>query len=192
MLEIAFEEVGCPFCRLGRRTARRWLWMFLWESVTDPERRAVIRASDGFCPAHWWLLNTVEREGGHSRSGGAIIAEDIISTRSARLRAGNVRQAAGAACPVCQVERRSEDMAVDAAARHLTRPAFRERYAGGDGACLTHTRALLERINDSQIGQLIISRWSERAGTLASSQGEPQRLADLAAHVSRATEPPLR
>lgn len=109
------RKPGCPACHGGHRAAWRYLDALLWEFVNDPEVRARLRASLGFCREHALMLLAVasNRSAG---SGVGILYEDLLRhvregltsafrsrTRSAgrRRRRSSERPVRGR-CPACE------------------------------------------------------------------------------------------
>jgi hypothetical protein len=86
-LKRAFEQSGCPICRLRRRTARRYLHSLLWENVNDPGTRAHLVRALGFCHAHAWQLQQMEKSLWGGGLGTGIIYEDLATRALAGLEA---------------------------------------------------------------------------------------------------------
>ncbi len=72
----AFQQTGCPVCWLVQRDVERSLAHFFYESVNDPDIRARLRKSLGFCRTHAWL--SVNARVGDAL-GIAIIYQDILT-----------------------------------------------------------------------------------------------------------------
>ena len=70
----ACKSEGCPVCRCLEADTRHCLDTLLYERVNDPETRARLHASWGFCNWHGWML----RETPDSAFGSAILGEDLL------------------------------------------------------------------------------------------------------------------
>jgi hypothetical protein len=82
-LLTALSLEGCPVCRVALRTVEGYLTSLSAEGgMTDPQIRARIRDSHGFCAehAHQWL------EGQHVLST-ALIYQDVLTHVAEELRA---------------------------------------------------------------------------------------------------------
>jgi hypothetical protein len=71
------ERVGCPACHGAHRAAWRCIDALLWESVNDPETRARLRATHGFCRTHASMALAIASQQGDSL-GMAILYEDFL------------------------------------------------------------------------------------------------------------------
>ena len=71
------RKPGCPSCHGGHRAAWRYLDSLLWEFVNDPEIRARLRTSIGFCREHSLMLLAVASNQA-AGSGVAILYEDLL------------------------------------------------------------------------------------------------------------------
>jgi hypothetical protein len=86
----ALEESGCPVCRLGLHSVSRYLAGLAYEHVNDPDVRAELRESNGFCSMHArQFLDDV-----HDGIATAIIFQDIVRTFLRRLYRPRARWAA--------------------------------------------------------------------------------------------------
>ena len=72
-------------CRAAAQSGRRYLDSLLFESVTDPDIRARLEASLGFCAFHHRLMLTFPGE----RLGVAIIEQALLKEALQRLRRGS-------------------------------------------------------------------------------------------------------
>lgn len=67
------QRGGCPVCRVATQSARRYLDGFLYEQVNDPEVRAGLVKSRGFCSHHAWMLTQF-----HDTLGVAIVYRHLV------------------------------------------------------------------------------------------------------------------
>lgn len=84
-LKLAFQQPGCPLCRLRSRSAARYIHTLLWENVNDGETRMHIVRGLGFCPTHAWQLQQMEALAWGDGLGTAIIYEDLTTRAIAGL-----------------------------------------------------------------------------------------------------------
>jgi len=60
-LRVAFEEPGCPICRLRAGAERRYVQTLLYEYVNDGETRVGFVRSRGLCSYHAWFVQANEQ-----------------------------------------------------------------------------------------------------------------------------------
>lgn len=60
-LRAAFEQPGCPLCRLTREIERGYIQTLLDEYVNDGPTRLAFGRSQGLCPTHAWLYQGTEQ-----------------------------------------------------------------------------------------------------------------------------------
>jgi hypothetical protein len=158
----ACAQAGCPLCRLATEAVDRYLDAILYEDVNDPEMRAKLSASQGYCHTHAWRLTA---QGG-SALGIAIVYQDLVRQAArrlagARLEPGGLLRRAGtgaavraltpeARCPACahrdEMERLSLTTLVEALAQRDK--AMQAALEGSAGLCLPHLRRALEVTQD--------------------------------------------
>jgi hypothetical protein len=154
----AQAKPGCSICRLVYRATDRYLDSLLYEAVLDPDVRAKLKTSQGFCRAHVAMLR---RKPGRAL-GVALIYRDIIRELTDGLKVepprsllGRVRNLlprrrpspllATGRCPACLIAQRHEDSYLELLLAHLNDPQLYEAYAQGDGLCLAHLLSAQER-----------------------------------------------
>ena len=186
----AYEELkailalgGCPMCRAGAQTGRRYLDALLFESVTDPDIRAKLMASPGFCAEHHRMLLTFPGE----RLGVAIIEQALLKEALQRLRAspgpgrrlsrqGWLRpQAAGTTltgqCPACREESESADRILSVLLQHLNDDLDQPlRLAGG--LCWPHLAHALPRCADAPTQASLMAVHEAVWGQIVADLGE--------------------
>ena len=175
----ACQQSGCPICRCLESDCRRHMDALIYEHVNDPDTRASLRASWGFCNWHTWML--VEVEG--AVTGAAIVYEDLLGTVLRRVRrvsgrtisAGTlarrvygvfVGRRSGIAtryerrltCPICLHSRRGEARYVDAALHGIGDPEFDRAYEKSDGICLPHLLQAVERDRRRRAADDLVAR----------------------------------
>jgi len=162
----AQRQAGCPLCRLVYRATDRYLDSLLYEAVLDPDVRAKLKDSQGFCREHVAMLG---RKLGRAL-GIALIYRDIVrdltlslaaaqsQTKGRRERVGRLmpwhRQVSTrpttARCPACVIAQRHEDSYIALLLAHLEDAELSEAYAQGEGLCLQHLMLAIDRANDQQ------------------------------------------
>lgn len=170
----AQAKPGCPICRMIYQQTDRYLDSLLYEAVLDPDVRAKLKRSRGFCAEHVEMLH---RKPGRAL-GIALIYRDTIRLlaqlgekgryepeTSLRVRflkreqggLGTANQmAAEQACPACEIAKDSERLYVGLLASHLQDDDLYAAYAQGEGLCLPHVLATLEQVADeSSLERLI-------------------------------------
>jgi len=77
-MKLAFQKPGCPICRLRYHAEQKYLFGFLWESVTDGGIRSRWLRSVGLCHDHAWLLQEIESSQWHDGMGTATVYESFL------------------------------------------------------------------------------------------------------------------
>ena len=154
-LLAAFDQPGCPLCRLARASTRLYFDALGYEQVNDIELRAELRAN-GLCQRHAWVF--LEESG--NRLGVAIVYRDLLQHALRGLQASGTGQrglgrrlasflAAGRpaeaerpraahSCLACRVESEAEARYRSTLVEHLGELDVRARLAASDGLCLPH------------------------------------------------------
>lgn len=179
-LKEALQSRGCPICRIGEETARRYLSSILHEFVNDLTFRLKLVDSWGFCRRHAWGFLSLEQ---------ARFQGDGMSTANlAQWQIGRVlellRQAEGLParrqrgrwlrkggdleaflrprlepsreCPACDSQHRSEQYALEVLFEHLREEGEVTRlFRNSSGLCLAHLRAALEA-RDGEAGTPVL------------------------------------
>lgn len=176
----AQSKAGCPICRLVYRVTDRYLDSLLYEAVLDPDVRAKLKDSQGFCREHVAML---ARQPGRAL-GIALIYRDILQDLIVGLEAPERRKrrwgerfrnflpgrrrlptlAAKARCPACDISQRHEDSYIELLLAHLDDAKLYEAYAQGEGLCLNHLLLALARAGNqetlSRLAQPQIERYT--------------------------------
>jgi hypothetical protein len=155
----ACGQAGCPVCRCVAHDSRQHLDTILYEHVTDPDTRRRIRSAGGFCNWHTWMLLDIQG----SRSGAAIIYEDLLGRLADRVRrdgestprrwpwlAQRGRRARSErrrlrACPACVDAAAAERRYLDAMLIGSDDAELHLAYARSDGLCGPHVLLAIER-----------------------------------------------
>ncbi len=149
----ALRRGGCPVCRVGSESARRYLRGFLHEQVNDPGVREELLKSRGFCSHHAWMLTQF-----HDALGVAIVyrhlAQELARDCTAVAEHGRLRNVGrrspglGASvrallrpsrsCPACLVVHQAEETALTALLARLEDDQLRAALSGESALCLPH------------------------------------------------------
>jgi len=168
-LKEALRSRGCPICRIGEETGRRYLSSILHEFVNDLTFRLKLAESWGFCRSHAWGFLSLEQARYHGDGMstanlgqwqvGRVLellrqAEGLPARRQRVRWLGKGRDletslrprlAPTGECPACVSQRRSEEYALGVLLEHLGEEGEVTRlFRGSSGLCLPHLRAALE------------------------------------------------
>jgi hypothetical protein len=149
----AFEQPGCPVCRLTLDSVHHYLFSLTYEYVNDVPTHQAIRAARGFCNEHGWhVIDAFNNTG----LGVAVLYSGLI--RNLLKDMGQVdpdggrrqvRRAAGALeasgeCPACTHQARVEEELLRNLLEHLDQEAFAAAFGQSAGVCLPHLRQALD------------------------------------------------
>ncbi len=165
-LRDALQQDGCPVCRVVYKAGDRFVDGLLYEKVNDPGLRERIRAAQGFCSAHAWML---DRHG--ASLGVAIMSRDVLRHLLEKIETGKWHNIGKASrhwlaarlgrqepacpslitalsphetCPVCAVEQEIESTACNVLLKHLSgENELLSLYRDSEGLCLHHFRHTL-------------------------------------------------
>jgi hypothetical protein len=153
-LSQAFDQPGCPICRLTADSVHHYLEALMYEYVNKPPTHMAVRAARGFCPMHaWHVLEQINA----SALGIAILYEGLV--RNMLKDMGEVtpdsgrRQVAQAtsaikpreACPACTHRDTIENHLLRNLLEHLKQEEFANRFRQSAGLCLPHLRQALDQ-----------------------------------------------
>ncbi len=149
----AFDQPGCPICRLTADSVHGYLDSLVYEYVNKPATHMAVRAARGFCTIHaWHALEHINASG----LGIALLYEGLVRNMlkdMGEIQPGDGRrqltQAANAlkpraACPACEHRDKVEGHLLRNLLEHLDQPAFAEAYERSAGICLPHLRLALD------------------------------------------------
>jgi hypothetical protein len=166
---------GCPICRLVYKAIDRFLDGILYEATLDREVRETLKHSHGFCAEHVEILRN--RPG--RALGIALIYRDVVRrrllealdtarytdepSRLARWLGRGGRNAAlrrrltpDAPCPACAIKHQAASNYLDLLIAHLDDAKLFEAYSQGEGLCLEHFIAALERVDNPEAFRRLI------------------------------------
>jgi len=164
----AQSQAGCPICRLIYKATNRYLDSILWEAVLDPEVRAKLKRSHGFCAEHVEMLsnksgralgialiyrdtiraiaNTAER--GQYTKGASLVSKFLGKGQN---ELGLVKKlSSDEPCPACGIAHKAESNYLDLLIVHLDDEKLYDAYAQGEGLCLAHFIGAIERVEDKE------------------------------------------
>jgi len=174
----AMGEPACPICRLCRRAVDSYLDHLLYADVTSVERRAELRAAQGFCAEHAGAMEAVGRA-----LGIAIIYKDVLDNLLRGLavsptRRGILGRPAGdtlppaAPCPACEHYAVMEGVYIGGLIKHLEDAAFRQALSASEGLCVTHFRLAAGQKMDAGRREFLLAQQAERWEKLSAELGE--------------------
>ena len=131
---------GCPVCRTTQQAARRWFFAYENDTRVDLAVRARLESSFGFCAPHSrHLLDLGASTSWLSR----WVFADVARAGTRVLAAG--QPVTPATCPTCESAGRAADDALGELAVGLADAGVRQLLEAGDGLCVTHGLAVIER-----------------------------------------------
>ncbi len=171
-------ESGCPVCRVLENTSRKALDAILYEQVNDPESRASLVASGGFCNWHTWMLADMQG----SRLGTAIIGQHLLFEALRLLPDGSMRRrtwrdvfyAKSPAtefsawrrgrkrCPVCRRVQRAERNCIRIMMDYFDEPEFAAAFARSGGLCVPHLCRALDAASEHRNRPALVEAHRER------------------------------
>jgi hypothetical protein len=195
----ACQGAGCPVCRCLAADTRQYLDTLLYEHVNDPETRARLHASWGFCNWHAGML----RETTDPAFGSAILCEDLLRVlmrRFERSTRRDVTRETGpwqrllalfgrpripvivqvhrrrAPCPACARLAEAEDRYVETALQFAQDPQFERAYRKSQGLCVPHALCALDIGAGGAAAHELLTRtlpkWAELRRDLAGFVGK--------------------
>jgi hypothetical protein len=149
----AFQQPGCPLCRLTADSVHHYLEALLYEFVNEPPTHMALRAARGFCPAHAWHI---QEQINASALGIAVLYEGLV--RNMLNDMGEVkpdsgrRQIAQAAqalkphgpCPACTHRATAESHLLRNFLENMAQDDFANGFRQSAGLCLPHLRQALD------------------------------------------------
>ena len=149
----AFDESGCPVCRLTADSVHGYLDSLVYEYVNKPATHMAVRAARGFCTIHaWQALEQITASG----LGIALLYEGLVRNMlkdMGEVKPGDgrrqVTQAANAlkpraVCPACEHRDTIEGHVLRNLLEHLDQPEFAAAFERSAGICLPHLRLAID------------------------------------------------
>ncbi|MBN2303487.1 MAG: hypothetical protein JXQ72_03355 [Anaerolineae bacterium] len=153
-LFAAFQQSGCPVCRLTNDSIHHYLFSLTYEFVNKPPTHEAIRAARGLCNSHGWH---VIEQFNNTALGIAVLYEGLIRNMlkdMGSVKPGDGRRqlskaagalAARAECPACTHQATTEDHILRNLLDHMDQDEFAAGFRVSAGLCLPHLRQALER-----------------------------------------------
>ncbi len=176
----AFEESGCPVCRLTAESVHHYLESLMYEYANDPQTHLAVRAARGFCATHAHHTKETIRASG---IGIAVLYEGLISTLLKEMgevtpdsgwlqvnRAENALKPEGA-CPACEHRDTVEDHLLRNLLEYIEEDEFAAGFEQSAGLCLPHLQMALDGSGRTSAKARLIAiqqrLWSRLQGELA-------------------------
>jgi len=148
----ACTQPGCPVCRVGANSVKRYLKSIFNEYVNDPTMRDNLLRSLGFCIEHTQLLlNTRVADA----LGASIIYENIVKKLLRELpqqsKVNDFKQASDRSgnCMACEQQDALFDRSLDEIRKTLGEEKMQTALQKSDGLCFPHLTQVLERIKNT-------------------------------------------
>lgn len=148
----AFEQPGCPVCRLVEQSVHAFIEGLMYEYVNEPATHFAVRNARGFCATHaWHALEQINA----SALGIALLYEGLVRNLlddMGQVKAGDGRrqvvQAAQALapkgpCPICEHRDTAELHLLRNLLEYLPDEDFAAAFGASAGLCLGHLRQAL-------------------------------------------------
>lgn len=186
-LHQAFDQPGCPVCRLTVESVNHYLGGLVYEYVNKVPTHMAVRAARGFCPNHaWYVLDHVNA----SHLGIAILYEGLVrnmtndmgvikpdSGRRALAQAAKALQPQGD-CPGCTHRATVEDQLLRNLLEHIDQAEFSAAFEKSAGLCLEHVRQALNQNGLFPAKATVVSIQQTIWGRLQHDLAEYIRLSD--------------
>ncbi len=150
----AFDQPGCPICRLTADSVHHFLEALMYEYVNEVPTHMAVRAARGFCPTHAWHI---QEQINASALGIAILYEGLVrnmlndmgdvtpdSGRRQIAQAANALKPRGP-CPACEHRDIVEDHLLRNVLEYVEQADFASELRRSAGLCLPHLRLALVR-----------------------------------------------
>ena len=186
-LHGAFDQPGCPVCRLVADSVHHYLWSTVYEYVNKVPTHMAVRAARGFCTNHaWHVLDHVNA----SHLGIAILYEGLV--RNMLKDMGDVKPNSGrrqlnqaskalqskAECPGCTHRITVEDQLLRNLLEHIDQPEFADAYGTSAGLCLHHLRMIFDQSGHNAEKAQLVAIQQAIWGRLQHDLAEYIRLSD--------------
>ena len=188
----ACAQTGCPVCRVGARSVKRYLRSVFYEYVNDIDTRTRLNKRLGLCPEHVrWLLSTRTAD----TLGASIIYENIVkillrefpksppaTKEFSRWVGGFPEDAANYGTYIACEQREAttkhtlREMSVSLADEKLC-----AALGASDGLCFPHLAALLEQVDQPEDAAFLMELTRQK---LESRRGEMAEVIRKSDHQS--------
>ena len=177
----ACAQSGCPICRVGAHSVKRYLRSIFNEFVNDITMRGNLLKSMGFCYEHTQLLLNVRIA---DALGASIIYENIVKKilrelpeqfKSSDFEKAIVRSRN---CPACEQREDVFDRSLRELGRSLGEAKMRSAMDQSDGLCFPHLTHILEFVQDTEDVDFLLTLTKEKLETRQSEMAEVIRKND--------------
>jgi hypothetical protein len=155
---VALGGAGCAVCRTAQEAVRRWFFAYENDTRVDLRLRERLGRSGGFCTAHTRQL----LDSGASTSWLARWVFADVASAAVRRLAGE-RTTEAASCPACEAAHRASFDALTTLAVGLGDPEAQQLLDAGDGLCVTHGLAVINRAGTG-VGRVVATMLESRLG----------------------------
>lgn len=184
LLDALRDAVRCPLCKVEADSMKRYFESLLHESVNDPEIRAKLARSQGYCHRHAHYL----RNHG-SRLGIAILYEDQIrlflrsleelETITSKVTRNALRtRRRPEVCPACRVQNDCRSRYCSILIEWLYDQELLSALHASCGFCIPHFQRLLDMPMDTKARSFLIEMQRERMTSLLQEVEEFHRKHD--------------
>ncbi len=189
----ACAQNGCPICRVGAHSVKRYLKSIFYEYVNDIDTRARLNKRLGVCEEHVRLLLSTRIA---DTLGASIIYENIAkvllrefppSSSSASLNPKEVSRLVGGVmdtaasngtCLACEQRDAVIKNTLNEMSQALGDEKLQAALQMSDGLCLPHTARLLERLEKPENVTFLMQLTREKLATLQGGMAEVIRKSD--------------
>lgn len=171
VLDALTSATGCPLCFLEAKAVRSSLESVLYESVNDPDVRAALGRSKGYCRSHAETL--LDAGDGF---GIAILYQDVVQDFRKALGAlekgGKIARARSkvwadhAGCPACRVQHEARSRYAATLLEGLSQDEMRSAFEGCPGLCVPHLMFILDGMTNQEMRAYLIEIHKAKYGAL--------------------------
>lgn len=164
----ACAQPGCPICRVGAHSVKRYLKSIFNEFVNDITMRDNLLKSLGFCYEHTQLLLNVRIA---DALGASIIYENIVKKLLRELpeqsKVDDVKKASSKSinCPACERRDSVFDRSMLALSKSLGDEKMRSSLSESDGLCFPHLIHVVEQTKNVEDADFLLSLTKEKLAT---------------------------
>ena len=177
----ACTQPGCPICRVGAYSVKRYMKSIFNEFVNDITMRDNLLKSMGFCYEHTQLLLNVRIA---DALGASIIYENIVKKILRELPEQLKSNAFGKAtarsnkCPACEQREDVFDRSVRELGKSLGDEKMRTALENSDGLCFPHLAHVLEFVQSKEDIDFLLTLTKEKIKTRQAEMAEVIRKND--------------
>lgn len=144
------QRPGCPFCRIARRAAERWLSSTLYEYVNDPNVRRSFLLARGLCREHANMLRCR-----HDPLGTVLLHETLVCELLA-IPDRQLLDRPSKPCPVCEYVEHALRSAATTFFDNFDEPEIQATMSESFSFCFPHASWLAQHAGDKNIRATIV------------------------------------